>query len=73
MIEEKSDLPPGGLIRLPRVCRESGLGRSSIYAYVKTGAFPKPVRVGVRAVAWVQREVDEWVARRIAQRDAGGE
>lgn len=71
MIEHRTGTPSRVLIRLPRVRKDTGLGRSSIYEGVAAGTFPKPVRIGARAVAWVESEVNEWVAQRIAARDAG--
>lgn len=43
------------------------LSRSTIYAAVKAGTFPAPVRIGARAVAWRVSEVEQWLdARPIA-------
>lgn len=58
------------LIRLSDVMRLCGLGKSAIYARVKSGEFPKPVQLTVHAVAWVRSEVEEWCAKRIAARDS---
>ncbi|MFZ4604111.1 MAG: helix-turn-helix transcriptional regulator [Caulobacterales bacterium] len=52
------------LLRLPVVMRETGLSRSSIYAAIKDGAFPRPVRIGKRAVAWRFDEIEAWKAAR---------
>ena len=52
------------LIRLPQVKHLVPLSRSSIYAAVKDKTFPSPVRIGVRAVAWRQSEVEDWLAAR---------
>ena len=57
------------LIRLPDVIAKTGLGRASIYRYIDLGEFPAPVRVGERASAWVEQEVDDWINRRIEARD----
>jgi len=46
----------------------TGLGRSSIYKFVSEGTFPKPVSLGVRAVGWVEAEVDAWIGAKVAQR-----
>lgn len=54
------------LLRLPEVISRTGLGRSSIYAKIATGAFPQPVRLSARAIAFVSEEVDEWISERIA-------
>ncbi|MBB1061862.1 helix-turn-helix transcriptional regulator [Marilutibacter spongiae] len=59
-----------GLLRLPQVQASTGLSRSEIYRRVRSGDFPAPVKLGERASAWVEREIVEWAARRIAERDA---
>jgi prophage regulatory protein len=41
-----------------------GLSRSSIYAAMKAGTFPVPVKLGCRTVAWRESEIDEWVNSR---------
>ena len=71
--------PPAGavalvILRLPSVKARTGLGRSTIYAYVASGDFPRPVPLGPRAVGWIQSEVEEWITRRIeaARKDVTG-
>jgi prophage regulatory protein len=54
------------LLRLQEVREATGLSRSSIYADPQ---FPRPVKIGPRAVAWVETEVRGWVHDRIAARD----
>ncbi|MGO3344155.1 MAG: AlpA family phage regulatory protein [Marinomonas sp.] len=44
-------------MRLNEVINTTGLSRSSIYAYMAKGGFPKPIQLGPRAVAWVEEEV----------------
>ena len=57
------------LIKLGEVKQETGLSRSSIYRLVKNGDFPKPVKLGERASAWLESEVDQWIVDRIERRD----
>lgn len=54
--------------RLPSVMARTGLGRSSIYAAVGQGTFPKPVKLSSRAIGFLSTEVDGWIARRAAAR-----
>ena len=56
---------PGKLLRLPRVVDITALGKSSIYAGVKSGAFPAPVRLSARAVGWREDSLDRWVSERL--------
>ncbi len=58
------------LIKLKDVISSTGLARSTIYKYIADGAFPKPVALGERSVAWVEGEVQEWILEKIEQRDA---
>lgn len=56
---------PGKLLRLPCVMNITALGKSSIYAAVKAGNFPAPVRLSARAVAWRENSVYDWIAGRV--------
>ena len=58
-------LPREGLAKLPAVMNATGLSRSTLYARVKTGGFPAPVKLGERAVAWPVESVRTWIAQRI--------
>jgi prophage regulatory protein len=49
------------ILRLPNVKASTGLSRSTIYLRISQGTFPKPVKLGGRAVGWVQTEVQEWL------------
>lgn len=51
-------------LRRPAVEAATGLSRSSIYAMMEAGDFPRPVRIGKRAVAWPQSVIEAWLANR---------
>jgi prophage regulatory protein len=53
-------------LRLPAVCDRTGLSRSSIYAAIKSGHFPQPIKIGPRASAWPSDAIEAWMAERIA-------
>jgi prophage regulatory protein len=50
--------------------RRTGDSRSSIYTKMTAGKFPRQVPIGDNAVGWVETEIDQHVADRIAERDA---
>lgn len=52
------------VLRLKEVRHRTGLGRSTIYRWMDEGWFPKPVRLGARTVAWIEREIDNWLMSR---------
>lgn len=57
------------ILRRPAVEQASGLKRSSLYEEIEKGNFPKPVRIGARAVGWIEEEVVAWQRARVAERD----
>ncbi len=40
------------LERLPAVVKRTTISRSHLYALLKAGKFPKPLRLGARAIGW---------------------
>jgi prophage regulatory protein len=54
------------ILRLPQVCEVTGLCRSMIYQMEAELRFPQRVKIGTRAVGWVEKEVNAWLMRRIA-------
>ena len=55
-------------LRLPEVQRRVPYSRSTIYLLIARGEFPKPHSLGARAVAWLESDIDDWMAERIAIR-----
>ncbi len=53
------------VLRLPQLKLRLGLSRSSIYAAIAEGRFPRPVKLGTRAVGWLESDVDQWLAQQI--------
>jgi prophage regulatory protein len=53
------------VLRLPQVCEVTGLRRSMIYQLEAEQRFPRRIEIGVRAVGWIQGEVQQWVVQRI--------
>ena len=54
------------ILRRPEVEHLTGLSRSTLYAMIVEGTFPKPVRLGKRAVGWPEAVVRDWLAQRVA-------
>ncbi|MCP9269647.1 AlpA family transcriptional regulator [Xenorhabdus sp. XENO-1] len=53
-------------IRLPEVQRRTGYSKAWIYKLISGGEFPKQVKIGSRSVAFIEAEIDNWIAQRIA-------
>ena len=56
------------ILRRDAVERKTGLSRSSIYAKVAEGTFPRQINLGSRAVGWVESEIDGWLEQILAGR-----
>jgi prophage regulatory protein len=56
---------PSRVLRLKEVCRVTGLGRSFIYQLQAERRFPQSIKIGARAVGWLESEVREWIDSRI--------
>lgn len=55
------------LLRLPEVRSMTGLSKSTLYALIREGSFPTPIRLGPRAVAWIKSEVQQWALDRVRE------
>ena len=44
--------PPSNLLRVEEVLRLIPVSRASLYAGIRKGLYPKPVKIGPRSVAW---------------------
>lgn len=52
-------------LRLAEVRNRIPYSRSTIYQLIAQGKFPKPINLGARAVAWLENDIDDWIAGRI--------
>jgi prophage regulatory protein len=64
-MQQNPTTPADRLLRLPEVESLVGLRKSAIYARLKTGEFPPCVKLGPRAAAWPESEIQAWIASRI--------
>lgn len=51
------------LVRRREVERITGLSTTSLYRQIREGKFPRPRRIGRRAVAWATSEIRAWQAQ----------
>jgi prophage regulatory protein len=53
-----------GLLNARDLVQAIRKSRSWLYAEIAAGRFPKPIRVGARAVVWRESQIREWLAAR---------
>ncbi|MBB3309393.1 putative DNA-binding transcriptional regulator AlpA [Rhizobium sp. BK196] len=58
------------ILRRPEVQNRTGLPTSTLYALIADGRFPRPVKIGKRAVGWMEGQVEGWIVERVT--DAAG-
>jgi prophage regulatory protein len=61
------------IVKRPDVEAATGLSRSSIYRLAAAGQFPRPIRLGPRAVGWRADEIAAFIEQRTAERDGKGD
>lgn len=55
------------VIKLPEVLQIVKCSKAKVYSEMKKGNFPKPIKLGDRAVAWLMDDVTKWLEQRIKQ------
>ena len=70
---KNTQLQHSRLLRWKDVQPRVGICRSQAHAMIHEGTFPAPVKLGARASAWIESEINEWIESRIAaSRNDGG-
>ena len=52
------------VLRMPEVLSRIGLSRSTVWRLIKKEEFPKPIRLGGRAIGWIEDDVESWIQSR---------
>lgn len=55
------DVPETGFLRLPQVLSIIPVGKTSWWKGVKTGRFPKPVKLSERCTAWRAEDIRDLI------------
>jgi prophage regulatory protein len=55
------------ILRLKEVCKVTGLGRSCIYQLQAEQRFPHSIRIGARAVGWLEDDIKRWLTDKITE------
>lgn len=62
-------LPETGFVRLTTILRIIPVGRTTWWAGVKSGRFPKPIKLGSRITAWRVEDIRELVEKGVRPLD----
>ncbi|HDR1003337.1 TPA: helix-turn-helix transcriptional regulator [Pasteurella multocida] len=54
-------------ISLEEVINRTSLKKTAIYSQIQKGLFPRPISLGIHRTAWLESEIDNWIAIKIQQ------
>lgn len=66
-----STAPATQFFRINQLKQRIGVSASTIWAWVKKGSFPAPVKLSENTTAWNSADVEAWAQSRIAASQAG--
>ena len=52
--------------RLKATTARTGLSRAVIYKLKAEGKFPPSIQLSARSIGWLDSDIDEWIAQRVA-------
>ena len=52
------------ILRRDEVEKRCGIARSTIYYWIQQGEFPQSIKIGTRAVGWLESDITDWVSNR---------
>lgn len=60
-------------IRIKQVAAKVGLGQSTLYRMIAEGRFPKPFELVPGRIAWIESDIDDWLAERAGKNSQAAE
>ena len=48
-------------LRISDVAKKTGLGKSTVWLWVKENRFPKPIKLSPRVTVWDEDTLDKWM------------
>ena len=54
------------ILRRKQVQARTGLSRTTVYRLMKSGQFPRSIKITDKAVGWLQSDIDSFIASKIA-------
>ena len=52
------------IIRINDVIKLTSMSNSTICELIKSNDFPRPKRIGKRAVGWLENDIQDWIDKR---------
>lgn len=55
------------LLTMKDVTEKMGVARGNIYKMMREQAFPLPIQLSPRRIAWIESEIDDWIHKRFVE------
>lgn len=62
MNQDNPQLPQDGLSRLKQILPFLPIKQSTVWAWVKQGKFPKPIRLSSTVTVWRNSDIHDWLS-----------
>jgi len=59
------------LIKLPEVKELTTFSSATIYRLIQKGEFPRQHKLAERSVVWLEKEIYDWIEKKIDTREEG--
>lgn len=59
--DNPTTLPKDGMSRLSQLLPFLPIGKSTVWAWVKSGKFPKPIKLSETVTVWHNQEIWQWL------------
>jgi prophage regulatory protein len=67
-MDQRIMIKPERVIRKPELFNKIPLSDATIWRRERLGDFPKRIKLGANSVGWFENEIDEWLAKKAADR-----
>ncbi|WP_265658070.1 helix-turn-helix transcriptional regulator [Francisella philomiragia] len=56
------------ILRLSQVVELTGTSKSTIYRWINSSQFPKPINLSSSSVGWLEADINDWIQSKIQAR-----
>jgi len=60
LVKNKGTIMPS-FLRVSDVVKKTGLGKSTVWLWVKENKFPKPIKMSPRVTVWEEEKIEDWM------------
>ncbi|WP_369178892.1 helix-turn-helix transcriptional regulator [Candidatus Thiodubiliella endoseptemdiera] len=56
------------ILRLPAVMEQLSVSRATVYRMMDSGRLPKPIKLGLRSVGWLESDISQFIENQVNAR-----